>query len=83
MSGILVLAGLGFMALGFILILVAAFKESILWGLGCLFIHLVILVFVFTHWEEAKSGFLLFLGGLGAIVAGAMMGGGLKASPFL
>lgn len=83
MGGILMLAGLGLMLLGFILILVSAFKESILWGLGCLFIHIVALVFVLTHWEESKSGFLLYVGGIGAIVLGAMMGGNFKASPFL
>jgi hypothetical protein len=42
---------------GFIL-LMKAFQESILWGLGYLFIPFVSLIFVIVHWQEAKSPFL-------------------------
>ena len=41
-------------------ILVLAFRESIWWGLGC-FISIIQLVFIFTHWEEAKKPFLISL----------------------
>ncbi|MCH2209196.1 MAG: hypothetical protein MK132_25485 [Lentisphaerales bacterium] len=39
-------------------LLIMAFRESILWGLGYLFIPLVSLLFVIVHWGEAKSPFL-------------------------
>ena len=42
---------------GFIL-LMKAFQESILWGLGYLFEPFVSLIFIIVHWQEAKSPFL-------------------------
>ncbi|MDD7983411.1 hypothetical protein PQO01_00395 [Lentisphaera marina] len=42
---------------GFIL-LMKAFQESILWGLGYLFVPFVSLIFIIVHWQEAKSPFL-------------------------
>jgi hypothetical protein len=39
-------------------ILIVAFQESIGWGLGSLIVPFVILVFVFTHWEQTKTPFL-------------------------
>lgn len=42
-------------------ILVAAFKTSILWGLGSLFVPFVILIFVVMHWDETKKPFLYSL----------------------
>lgn len=72
----LVLAGYAFMFIGGIMILIAAFKESVLWGLGTLIVPLVGLIFVITHWEESKNGFLLNIGGLVLAVVGAVLGGG-------
>ena len=42
-------------------ILVTAFKTSILWGLGSLFVPFVILIFIFTHWDETKKACLYSL----------------------
>lgn len=39
-------------------LLVLAFRTSILWGLGCLFVPFVALIFVVVHWDEAKTPFL-------------------------
>jgi uncharacterized membrane protein len=58
-------------AIGF---LVAAFRESILWGLGCLFISPVSLVFLILHWSEAKNPFFLQLVGIALIILAASMG---------
>src|SRR5688572_18642899 len=54
------LLGLGFLVflIGVILMLVAAFRESIAWGLGSFFVPFVQYIFVAVHWTEAKSGFL-------------------------
>lgn len=47
-----------------ILILIEAFGESPVWGLGVLVLPIVQTIFVFTHWRETKTPFLtmLFLG---------------------
>ena len=59
---------LGLMALlsivtlvGFIWTVVIAFKEHILWGFGCLFVPLVIIVFGIMHWDKAKKPFLTYI----------------------
>ena len=46
---------------GGIWFLVTAFRQSIWWGLGCLFIPIFQLIFLFVHWSEAKKPFLLQL----------------------
>ena len=52
-----------------IVLLVIAFKESVPWGLGCLFLPLVSLVFVALHWDQSKYAFLWNVGaGLLAVV---------------
>ena len=50
--------------IGGIWLIILAFKESILWGLGCLFIPIISLVFVFMNWEDTKKPFLLNLVGV-------------------
>jgi hypothetical protein len=44
-----------------IILLIAAFQESVLWGLGYLFVPFVALVFIFMHWEQTKKPFLMSL----------------------
>ncbi len=44
--------------------LIAAFKTSLLWGLGCLFITPVSLIFLVLHWDVAKNPFFLQLIGI-------------------
>jgi uncharacterized membrane protein len=58
-------------AIGF---LIAAFKESIFWGLGCLLLSPVSIVFLLMHWPEAKNPFFLQLVGLALVVFAASMG---------
>jgi len=48
--------------------LVAAFRESIWWGLGCLFIPIVQLIFLIMHWQAAKKPFFLQLLGIALII---------------
>jgi hypothetical protein len=50
-------------------VLIVAFRTGLLWGLGCLFIPFVELIFVVTHWEEAKRPFLLQVIGIAILVA--------------
>lgn len=53
--------GLILFILGGIGILIAAFKTSLLWGLGCLLFWPMIIAFVIFHWSEAKNPFFLQL----------------------
>ena len=39
-------------------LLIIAFRESVLWGLGSLFVPFVGLIFVIMHWEQTKKPFL-------------------------
>ncbi len=48
---IILIGGLGF--------LIAAFKTSILWGLGCLLFYPISLVFLILYWQDAKNPFFL------------------------
>lgn len=59
---ILVIASIGF--------LIAAFKESIWWGLGCLLLSPVSLIFLIMHWHQAKNPLFLQLIGLAIMCVG-------------
>jgi hypothetical protein len=54
---------------GYIWLLVLAFSESILWGIGSLLCGLVALVFGITRWPETKVPILLYVAGL--VLSGA------------
>ncbi len=66
--------GILVLIIGAIGLLVAAFKESLLWGFGCLFISPVSIVFLIMHWSEAKNPFFIQLAGLAIIFAADAMG---------
>ena len=51
--------------------LIAAFKTSILWGLGCLLIAPVSIIFLITNWDVAKNPFFLQLVGVGIMLLGS------------
>ncbi len=73
----LILLGLGVLTafIGGILMLVAAFRQSIVWGLVTLFVPFGNLVFLVVHWAKARTGFLTSLAGTLLCV------GGLFANP--
>jgi len=50
------------MFIGGLMVLMAAFRQSVGWGLAYLFVPLASLVFLVVHWQEAKKGFLLGAG---------------------
>ena len=39
-------------------LLILAFRTSVLWGLGYIFVPFVSLIFIIVHWNEAKTPFL-------------------------
>jgi glutaredoxin len=60
------------MAVGGIMQLVAAFRQSIVWGLASLFLPLASLIFTIVHWAEAKAGFFTGLAGTALLVCGVL-----------
>lgn len=67
----LLYVGLGIFIIGGVGTLIAAFKTSILWGIGCLLIAPVSLLFLIMHWDNAKNPFFLQLIGFGIMFFGS------------
>ena len=65
MQEILVLIAIFIIVVGGILLLIEAFKEGIIWGLSCLLISPVALIFTILHWDVAKKPFFIQLFGVG------------------
>lgn len=75
-----ILLGVGLIA-GFICgiwMLILQFQTSIFWGLGCLFIPFVALIWLVMYWEEGKYPFLYSLGAIALIFAGAFLSGDIS-----
>ena len=70
MGTLLTYFGLAVFVIGGIGTLIAAFKTSILWGLGCLLVAPVSLIFLILHWDMAKNPFFLQLAGFALIFIG-------------
>lgn len=74
--GMLVMAGYVLALIGYLIIVIAAFRESAVWGIGVLLVPIVSLIFVALNWHVARGGFVLYLAGVGLVIAGAFLGGG-------
>lgn len=60
-----------------IIIIVEAFRAGVFWGLAVLFLPIVELLFVATHWTETKKPFLLsMLVGTPLMIGGYFIAGG-------
>ena len=59
-------------AVGGIMLLVRAFRESALWGLACIFIPFASLFFLIKFWPETKQAFLISLGGTAIMLLGVL-----------
>jgi hypothetical protein len=68
---ILVYLGLFVFVVGGIGTLIVAFKASVWWGLGCLFIAPVSLLFLIMNWGVAKNPFFLQVFGIGIMLLGS------------
>nr|HEX4316750.1 hypothetical protein [Kofleriaceae bacterium] len=73
---LMLLGGLGMMAIGAVWFVIAAFREHILWGLGVLFVPLVPLAFLIAEWPVAKRPFFWQLWGIVTVVAAMFVLGG-------
>jgi len=74
---VLAIAGFLIALVGGIMFLMVAFEESVGWGLGCLFIPFVSLLFLIMYWDRAAKPFLINLVGVLPMLLGmALMGNG-------
>jgi len=67
----LVYLGLLIFVVGGLGTLIAAFKTSILWGIGCIIIAPLSLLFLILNWNVAKNPFFLQLLGAGIMLFGS------------
>jgi len=74
LTAILMILGGVLLLVGSVMFIVNAFKVSVAWGLGVLFLAPVGVVFLVKNWRESKMSFLLSLGGSALIVVGALLG---------
>ena len=65
--------GLALIIIGGIGFLIASFRTSILWGIGCLLFYPISIVFLILHWDAAKNPFFLQLMGIGILFLGVML----------
>jgi hypothetical protein len=61
--------------IGGVMLLVVAFKQSAMWGLGCIFVPFVSLVFLIKFWADAKKPFFICLAALPFSVIGGVIAG--------
>jgi hypothetical protein len=68
LGGIAILLGMILILVGAITFIIAAFQESILWGIGVLVFPVLQLVFLIVNWQRAKGPFILQLYGIGLVL---------------
>jgi FtsH-binding integral membrane protein len=73
MGPLIILLGIIIFCVGSFLFLVAAFRESIWWGLACLFLPVVQIFFLIVHWPHARKPFLFQLLGFVAFLVGIII----------
>jgi hypothetical protein len=67
---VLMIAGIFLSIFGVVSLWIAAFRQSILWGLLVVFIPPLMVVFAFRHWRTARSPVLRLLSGFGLLALG-------------
>lgn len=60
--------------LGGLWIVLLAWQKGIVWGLGCLFLPVLQLVYVALNWKQTKSAFFLLLAGFAASFVSGVIG---------
>ena len=70
---LLIVLGIVIFLIGGFCFLVAAFRESVLWGLACLVIPVVQLFFLIIYWPKARGPFLFQLLGFATLAVGVIL----------
>ena len=77
MSDVIIIIGALIAIVGGIFLLIETFRESILWGIGCIIISPISFIFIILHWDVSKKPVLIQLAGFGIMLVGAFLGGNL------
>lgn len=72
LSTILAISGLIAFLIGSVGFLIATFRAGILWGLSCMFLPFVSIVFLFVHWKTAAKPFLISMLGIAILFLSTM-----------
>lgn len=70
LNAVILILGMATAMVGSIWLIVVAFQESSVWGMGCLFFAPVGLVFVVLHWDDAHKPFFVQLAGIAILIIG-------------
>ncbi|MFO7734615.1 MAG: hypothetical protein R6W70_00195 [bacterium] len=62
---ILTIISLIFYFIGWLMLVIAAFREAAVWGLLCLFFPVIFLLFIAVHWQVSVKPLLFVLVGVG------------------
>lgn len=73
MASALIIFGLIAILIGWVWLMVAAFTESVPWGVGTLLLSPIGLVFGFFHWPEYKVPMFLYAGGVVLYIFGQVI----------
>ncbi len=72
LNSVLLIAGTIVLFTGSIGFLLVAFRESILWGLGCMFLPFVSFIFLWLHWRSVSKPFFMSMSGLALLFLSTM-----------
>ena len=72
---VIFILGLGTFCTGMVMFYIAAFRRSLLWGVGCLLFAPASLFFLFIGWQEAKRPWFIWLGGGALMLVGLYLQG--------
>ena len=73
LGGGIVALGIGIILIANTIIVIKAFKTTLLWGFGTLFIPIVTLAYIVLYWDKTKKYVLWLLFGLLLFVIGGTL----------
>jgi len=73
LATVVMIAGALVSIIGGIWFLVVAFQESVLWGLGCIFVPFVSLIFLIMNFGESWKPFVMSMAGSAVVVIGVLL----------
>jgi hypothetical protein len=73
LGGGIVAVGIGIILVANTMIVIKAFKTTLLWGFGTLFIPIVTLAYIVLYWDKTKKYVLWLLIGLLLFVVGGTL----------
>ena len=73
LTALLAMIGFGLSLVAYVWIVVLAFNESLVWGVGCLLCGPAQLIYVIMNWEDCKNPVMCWGGGIVCALAGNVL----------